>query len=131
MSFKLSLNDEKIKQFQTLTTIDAHTEGEPLRIILDGYPEVPGDNILAKRRYLQSELDHLRQVLMYEPRGHADMYGALLTEPTTEGSDFGILFMHNEGYSSMCGHGIIAAVTMAAEYANLEVLAGQRRTGGY
>lgn len=130
MSFKLSLNDEKIKQFQTLTTIDAHTEGEPLRIILDGYPEVPGDNILAKRRYLQSELDHLRQVLMYEPRGHADMYGALLTEPTTEDSDFGILFMHNEGYSSMCGHGIIAAVTMAAEYANLEVLPGQRRTVG-
>ncbi|WP_299981257.1 proline racemase family protein [uncultured Pseudoteredinibacter sp.] len=130
MSFKLSLNDEKIKEFQTLTTIDAHTEGEPLRIILDGYPEVPGTNILAKRRCLQSELDHLRQVLMYEPRGHADMYGALLTEPTTEGSDFGILFMHNEGYSSMCGHGIIAAVTMAAEYANLEVLVGQRRTVG-
>ncbi len=130
MSFKLSLQQEKIQKFQTLTTIDAHTEGEPLRIILDGYPEVPGDNILAKRRYLQSELDHLRQVLMYEPRGHADMYGALLTEPTTKDSDFGILFMHNEGYSSMCGHGIIAAVTMAAEYANLEVAKGNRRTIG-
>lgn len=130
MSFKLSLQQEKIQKFQTLTTIDAHTEGEPLRIILDGYPEVPGDNILAKRRYLQSELDHLRQVLMYEPRGHADMYGALLTEPTTKDSDFGILFMHNEGYSSMCGHGIIAAVTMAAEYANLEVADGSRRTIG-
>ncbi|GAA6151208.1 proline racemase family protein [Pseudoteredinibacter isoporae] len=130
MSFKLSLQQEKIKKFQSLTTIDAHTEGEPLRIILDGYPEVPGDNILAKRRYLQSELDHLRQVLMYEPRGHADMYGALLTEPTTEGSDFGILFMHNEGYSSMCGHGIIAAVTMAAEYANLEVATSSKRTIG-
>ena len=130
MSFKLSLQQQKLDNFQTLTTIDAHTEGEPLRIILDGYPEVPGKTILEKRRFLQTELDHLRQVLMYEPRGHADMYGALLTEPTTEGSDFGILFMHNEGYSSMCGHGIIAAVTMAAEYANLDVAPGQRKTVG-
>lgn len=130
MTFKLTLNEEKLEQFQTLTAIDAHTEGEPLRIILDGYPEVPGDTILAKRRFLQEHLDHYRQALMFEPRGHADMYGALLTEPTTEGSDFGILFMHNEGYSSMCGHGIIAAVTIAVEYCNLEVEAGEIRTIG-
>lgn len=130
MSFCLQLQPKKLDKFQKLTVVDAHTEGEPLRIIMSGYPEVPGSNILAKRRYLQENLDHLRQVLMYEPRGHADMYGALITEPTTEQSDFGILFMHNEGYSSMCGHGIIAAVTMAAEYCGLEVSNGQCRTIG-
>lgn len=95
---------ESMIQFHT---IDAHTEGEPLRIITQGYPEVPGDSMLEKRRYLQQHLDHYRRVLMHEPRGHADMYGVLVTDPVTPGSDFGVLFMHNEGYSSMCGHGII------------------------
>lgn len=130
MSFRLQLQSRKLDKFQRITVLDAHTEGEPLRIIMSGYPEVPGDNILEKRRYLREHLDHLRQILMYEPRGHVDMYGALITEPTTELSDFGILFMHNEGYSSMCGHGIIAAVTMAAEYCGLEVNNGQCRTIG-
>ncbi len=101
--------------YQTINTIDAHTEGEPLRIITSGYPKIIGDTILQKRQYLTEHLDHLRQLLMFEPRGHADMYGALLTEPCTEHADFGILFMHNEGYSSMCGHGIIAAVSVAIE----------------
>ena len=130
MSFSLCLDTEKLNKFQRLITLDAHTEGEPLRIILSGYPDIPGATILAKRRYLQQHLDYLRQVLMFEPRGHADMYGALITEPTTEHSDFGILFMHNQGYSSMCGHGIIAAVTMAAEYCGLDVANGECRTIG-
>ena len=59
--------------------------------------------------------DHLRRALMLEPRGHADMYGAILTEPVTAGSHAGVLFMHNEGYSTMCGHGIIAVTTIALE----------------
>ncbi len=101
--------------YQTISTIDAHTEGEPLRIITCGYPEIIGNSILAKRQYLTEHLDHLRQLLMFEPRGHADMYGALITEPCTASADFGILFMHNQGYSSMCGHGIIAAVSVAIE----------------
>jgi len=108
-------NISNLKDYQSINSIDAHTEGEPLRIITDGYPEIVGNTILEKRAYLTKELDHLRQLLMFEPRGHADMYGALITEPCSPDSDFGILFMHNEGYSSMCGHGIIAAVSVAIE----------------
>jgi trans-L-3-hydroxyproline dehydratase len=98
-----------------ITTIDAHTEGEPLRIITGGFPDVPGETILARRRYMKENLDHLRKALMWEPRGHADMYGCILTPPVTPEADIGVLFMHNEGYSSMCGHGIIGLATVALE----------------
>jgi len=98
-----------------ITTIDAHTEGEPLRIITGGFSDVSGDTILARRSYLKENLDHLRQALMWEPRGHADMYGCILTPPVTQEADLGVLFMHNEGYSSMCGHGIIGLATVALE----------------
>jgi len=108
-------NTNYLTEYQTVKTIDAHTEGEPLRIITSGYPEIKGKTILEKRQYLTEHLDSYRQLLMFEPRGHADMYGALITEPCTTDADFGILFMHNEGYSSMCGHGIIAAVSVAIE----------------
>ena len=91
-----------------ITTIEAHTGGEPLRVITGGLPEIPGDSILAKRRYARSRLDHLRKGLMWEPRGHADMYGAIITEPVTPDGDLGVLFLHNEGFSTMCGHGVIA-----------------------
>jgi trans-L-3-hydroxyproline dehydratase len=111
----MQFNISNLDDYLSINSIDAHTEGEPLRIITDGYPEIIGDTILEKRNYLIKKLDHLRQLLMFEPRGHADMYGALITKPCSEGSDFGILFMHNEGYSSMCGHGIIAAVSVAIE----------------
>jgi len=98
-----------------ITTIDAHTEGEPFRVITDGYPEFPGESILARRRYAMENLDHLRTALMWEPRGHADMYGCIVTPPVTPEADFGVLFMHNEGYSTGCGHGIIAITTVAVE----------------
>jgi trans-L-3-hydroxyproline dehydratase len=90
-----------------ITTIDAHTAGEPLRIITGGYPDLPGKTILDKRRYALEHYDHLRTALMWEPRGHADMYGCIITEPERPSSDLGVLFLHNEGYSTMCGHGII------------------------
>jgi trans-L-3-hydroxyproline dehydratase len=96
-------------------TIDAHTGGEPLRLIVDGWPEPQGRTILEKREYAKRKQDHLRRVLMFEPRGHADMYGALLTKPERADSDTGILFMHNEGYSLMCGHGIIAVTRILIE----------------
>jgi trans-L-3-hydroxyproline dehydratase len=99
----------------SITTIDAHTEGEPLRIIVDGFPEIPGSTILERRRYLKEHIDHLRTMLMWEPRGHAEMYGCVVTAPVTPDADFGVLFMHNEGYSTMCGHGIIAITTVAVE----------------
>jgi len=104
-----------------ITTIDAHAAGEPLRIITGGLPPVPGDTILARRRYLIQNLDHLRTALMWEPRGHADMYGAIMTDPVTPEADAGVLFMHNEGYSTMCGHGIIGLVTVALETGMLPI----------
>ena len=69
-----------------ITAIDAHTGGEPLRVITSGFPALPGATILAKRRAAREQFDHLRRALMWEPRGHADMYGALLTEPVTPGA---------------------------------------------
>lgn len=103
-----------------ITTIDAHAAGEPLRIVTGGLPPIPGDTILAKRRYAHEHLDHLRRALMFEPRGHADMYGCILTEPVTPDGDLGVLFMHNEGYSTMCGHGVIALVTVLLETGMLD-----------
>jgi proline racemase len=91
-----------------LTVIDMHTGGEPLRIVTSGYPDLPGGTILEKRSFVRDHLDHLRKILMFEPRGHADQYGALLVEPDLPGADLAVLFMHNEGYSTMCGHAIIA-----------------------
>lgn len=98
-----------------IKTVDLHTEGEPLRIITDGLPDLPGSTILEKRRYFGENFDYLRTSLMYEPRGHADMYGAILTDPCTTDGDLGVIFMHNEGYSSMCGHGIIAVTKFVFE----------------
>jgi len=98
-----------------LRTIDAHTGGEPFRIVTDGIPALEGETILEKRRCLEQEYDHLRKALMWEPRGHADMYGAVLTEPTAMDADVGVLFMHNDGYSTMCGHGIIALTKVGTE----------------
>src|SRR4030095_5370133 len=103
-----------------ITTIDAHAAGEPLRVITGGLPPIPGDTILAKRRYARQNLDHLRKALMFEPRGHADMYGCILTEPVTLDGDLGVLFLHNEGYSTMCGHGVIALVTVLLETGMLD-----------
>jgi proline racemase len=98
-----------------LTTIDAHTGGEPFRVVTGGWPAIPGETILARRRYAMAHHDHLRRALMLEPRGHADMYGCLVTPPVTPDADLGVLFMHNAGFSTMCGHGIIGLVTVALE----------------
>ena len=108
--------DRKLKELRwrppvdwtKITTVDMHTGGEPLRILIDGYPEIKGNTILEKRKYFRNHLDHIRRGIMWEPRGHADMYGAIITEPCSENADFGTFFMHNEGYSTMCGHAIIA-----------------------
>jgi len=98
-----------------IATIDVHTEGEPLRVIKSGFPDLRGETILARRRYAKENLDNLRTALMWEPRGHADMYGCILTPPVTPEADLGVLFMHNEGFSTMCGHGIIGIATVALE----------------
>jgi len=103
------------KGWMRITAIDVHTGGEPFRVITGGFPELSGDTILARRRWVKEHFDHLRTALMWEPRGHADMYGCIVTPPVTPGADIGILFMHNEGYSTMCGHGIIAITKVVLE----------------
>jgi trans-L-3-hydroxyproline dehydratase len=96
-----------------VTTIDMHTGGEPLRVIVDGLPPIEGRTVLEKRRYFREHYDHLRTGLMWEPRGHADMYGAVIT-PSAD-ADFDVFFLHNEGYSTMCGHAIIALTKLVVE----------------
>jgi len=101
--------------WRKITTIDAHTAGESLRIIISGLPEIIGSTILEMRKYIQDNHDDIRKLLMWEPRGHADMYGCIITPSITKEADFGVIFMHNEGYSTMCGHGIIAVTKVAIE----------------
>jgi len=114
---------------RTYTTVDVHTAGEPLRIVTAGVPRIPGETILHKRRWLKENLDGVRKALMWEPRGHADMYGAYLTEPVTPEADMGVVFMHNEGYSDMCGHGIIALATVAVVQGLVAVTTPETRVG--
>jgi proline racemase len=99
----------------TLQAIDLHCGGEPLRLITAGFPPLPRAPILERRRWLLEHADEVRRVAMYEPRGHRDMYGALLLPPDRDDADLAVLFMHNEGYSTMCGHGTIAIATALVE----------------
>lgn len=99
-----------------IQTVDMHTGGEPLRIVTDGVPVPEGVTLLEKRAYLRDSADHFRKFLMLEPRGHKDMYGALLVPPDHPDADLAVIFMHNEGYSTMCGHAIIALGRYALDY---------------
>ncbi|KAJ1108748.1 hypothetical protein NDU88_006118 [Pleurodeles waltl] len=99
-----------------LSVVDMHTGGEPVRIVADGLPPVRGSSLLAKRRFLQEQLDSVRRLLMWEPRGHRDMYGALLVPSELPEAHLGVLFMHNEGYSTMCGHAVLALARYAVDY---------------
>jgi trans-L-3-hydroxyproline dehydratase len=96
-----------------ITTIEMHTGGEPLRVFTSGLPPIEGRTVLEKRRYFRDHYDYIRTGTMWEPRGHADMYGAVLT-PSAD-ADFDVFFLHNEGYSTMCGHAIIALTKLALE----------------
>ncbi len=98
-----------------IETIDLHAGGEPIRLIRSGYPRVPFAPILERRQWVLEQADGARQVLMYEPRGHRDMYGAVLLPPHRPDADIAVLFMHNAGYSTMCGHGVIALTTGLVE----------------
>ena len=100
-------------EWSAFTTIDMHTGGEPLRVITGGLPKIEGATVLEKRRHFREHYDFLRTGLMFEPRGHADMYGAVIS--TSQDADFDVFFLHNEGYSTMCGHAIIALTKLAIE----------------
>ncbi len=114
-SFFSAWNWKPPAHWSIINTIDLHTAGEPLRVITAGLPGIPGDSILKKRSYFKEHFDHIRTGLMWEPRGHADMYGAIITPPVTTDGDFGVFFIHNEGYSTMCGHAIIALITLVLD----------------
>ena len=102
-----------------IETTDYHTAGEPFRIVTGGGPRLLGDSILARRRDARENHDAIRRLLVNEPRGHADMYGCFVTEPNDAGADLGVVFFHNDGYSTACGHGTIALVTWALESGRL------------
>ena len=98
-----------------IRTIDAHADGGPLRLIVEGVPSPHGRTMLEKRDWLTRHADQWRRALLLEPRGHTDMCAAILTEPVSPGSHAGLLFMRGDGYCTMSGHGIIAATTIALE----------------
>jgi proline racemase len=104
-----------ISQSLSVSTVDYHSGGEPFRIVRGGVPPLRGRTILEKRRFVAAELDHVRALLVNEPRGHADMYGCFVTEPEDADADLGVVFFHNAGYSTACGHGTIALVTWALD----------------
>lgn len=104
-----------------LTVIEAHAGGEPFRVVVDGLPDIPGVSVLERRRWAQENLDHLRKILVWEPRGHADMYAGWIGEPIRPDSDMSVLFVHNQGFSTMCGHGIIALIKVVLDTGILSV----------
>ena len=104
----------------SITTVDTHTMGEPTRVITSGITHIPGKQMIDKKNWLSANRDHLRQMLMLEPRGHQDMFGAILTEPVTEGADAGVIFMDSSGYLDMCGHGSMGAVVVLLETGMLD-----------
>lgn len=104
-----------------MKTIDSHTEGESTRIVYDGFPELPGKTMMEKKNYLMQHYDDLRTALMLEPRGHRDMFGAVLTEPVHEEADCGVIFMDSGGCLNMCGHGSIGTASMLVETGMVKV----------
>jgi trans-L-3-hydroxyproline dehydratase len=114
---------------RVLSTVEVHTAGEPFRIVTSGLPKIRGKTIVERRAWLKEHADHLRRALMLEPRGHADMYGGYLTDPVSEDADFGIIFIHNEGYSDHCGHGVIGLATAAVALGWVERTEPETRVG--
>ena len=108
-------------------TVDYHTGGEPFRIVTGGVPPLEGATILERRRFAHDHLDAYRRLLVFEPRGHADMYGCHVVPPEDDGADLGVVFFHNEGYSTACGHGTIALVTWALDEGVVERVEGENR----
>ncbi|MCY8055947.1 proline racemase family protein [Bacillus inaquosorum] len=96
-----------------IETIDAHTMGEAARIVVGGIPKIQGKSMMEKKHFMIARMDHIRKLLMHEPRGHLNMFGAILTEPCHSKCDLGVLFMDSGSYLNMCGHGTIASITIA------------------
>ncbi|HVE07691.1 MAG TPA: trans-3-hydroxy-L-proline dehydratase [Paraburkholderia sp.] len=118
-----------MKLNRVISTVEVHTGGEPFRIVTNGLPKIPGKTIVERRAWLKEHAEPIRRALIFEPRGHADMYAGYLTDPVSEGADFGIIFVHNEGYSDHCGHGVIALATAAVSLGWVERTEPETRVG--
>lgn len=105
--------------------VDSHTEGEPTRVVLDGWPAPTGASMAERRSDLGARFDHLRRAVVLEPRGHEAMVGALLTEPVSAGAVAGVIFFNNGGYLDMCGHGLMGVARTLAHVGRLS--AGEAR----
>lgn len=103
-----------------IDVVDSHTEGEPTRVVIDGWPSCEGESMWARRDFLEAHHDHLRRAVVCEPRGHDAIVGAVLTPPVEEGSLAGVIFFNNVGYLGMCGHGLIGVVRTLADLDRLE-----------
>lgn len=106
---------------KSIQAVDSHTMGEPTRIITGGVPKIPGKDMAEKKAYLEEHLDNIRTTVMFEPRGHNDMFGSIILPTTIEEADLGIVFMDGGGYLNMCGHGSIGAATVVVETGMVEV----------
>jgi trans-L-3-hydroxyproline dehydratase len=118
-----------MKLNRVISTVEVHTGGEPFRIVTSGLPKIPGKTIVERRAWLKEHAEPLRRALIFEPRGHADMYAGYLTDPVSDDADFGIIFVHNEGYSDHCGHGVIALATAAVSLGWVERTEPETRVG--
>src|SRR4051812_44849192 len=101
--------------------VDSHTEGMPTRVITGGVGVIPGATMFERRAHFMEPPDHIRTLLMYEPRGHASMSGAILQPPTRPDADWGVLFIEVSGCLPMCGHGTIGVATVLVETGMVEV----------
>ena len=114
-----------MKLTNIITTVDTHTQGEPTRIVTAGMGFIPGSSMMEKKQWMSEQRDHLRQMLMWEPRGHQDMFGAVITEPCNPEAHAGVVFMDGGGYLDMCGHGSMGVVTALLETGTVTVTPGQ------
>ena len=106
---------------RAITTVESHTEGMPTRVVTGGVGVIPGTTMIERREHFEAHLDHLRTLLMYEPRGHGAMSGAILQPPTRPDADVGVLFIEVSGCLAMCGHGTIGVATVLVETGMVEV----------
>ncbi|MEV4187883.1 proline racemase family protein [Streptosporangium canum] len=102
--------------------VDSHTEGMPTRVITGGVGVIPGSTMAERREHFLAEMDHIRTLLMYEPRGHSAMSGAILQPPTRPDADYGVLYIEVSGCLPMCGHGTIGVATVLVETGMVEVV---------
>ena len=125
MELKANVNFDRFES--ALQVVDSHTVGEFCRIVIGGFPEPEGSTMIEKKKWMEENYDQVRTALMFEPRGHHDMFGAFLCEPVNKEADFGVMFMDTGGYLNMCGHCTIGAVTVAIEAGLVESKEGENQ----